>query len=80
MSLAVTVLNIERKLSAALNLVPLSPPVEYSYNPLDYAWDTHSCLVTKYCNSRKKILFVGMNPGPWGMVQTGVIYFIVLAF
>jgi len=71
-SFAVSVLNIEKKLSDALNQLPLSPPVEYSYNPLNYAWDTHSCLVTKYCNSRKRILFVGMNPGPWGMVQTGV--------
>merc|ERR1712071_309367 len=70
-SFAVSVLNIEKKLSDALNQLPLSPPVEYSYNPLNYAWDTHSCLVTKYCNSRKRILFVGMNPGPWGMVQTG---------
>jgi len=71
-SFAITVLDIEKRLSAALNQIPLSPPVEYSYNPLDYAWDTHSCLVTKYCNSRKRILFVGMNPGPWGMVQTGI--------
>ena len=77
-SFAVSVLNIEKKLSDALNQLPLSPPVEYSYNPLNYAWDTHSCLVTKYCNSRKRILFVGMNPGPWGMVQTGVFSFFYL--
>lgn len=28
--------------------------------------------VNQYGNSRKDILLVGMNPGPWGMAQTGI--------
>jgi single-strand selective monofunctional uracil DNA glycosylase len=26
----------------------------------------------RFGNCRKKVVFLGMNPGPWGMVQTGV--------
>ncbi|XP_022186401.2 single-strand selective monofunctional uracil DNA glycosylase isoform X2 [Nilaparvata lugens] len=50
----------------------LRSTVEYIYNPLEYAYDVHKNFVHKYCSSSKKILFLGMNPGPWGMMQTGV--------
>lgn len=46
--------------------------VEYVYNPLEYAADLHNQYLKKYCNSPKKLVFLGMNPGPWGMCQTGV--------
>lgn len=46
--------------------------VEYIYNPLEYAANLHNQYVRKYCNSFKKVMFLGMNPGPFGMVQTGV--------
>lgn len=49
-----------------------SDPVAYVYNPLEYAWEAHSMYVEKYGASRKKVIFLGMNPGLWGMVQTGV--------
>lgn len=42
------------------------------YNPLEYAANLHNQYVKMYCDSPKKILFLGMNPGPFGMVQTGV--------
>lgn len=71
-SIAAKVLNIEKNLSSELEKLAFSPPVAYVYNPLTYAWETHSIFVSKYANTKKKILFVGMNPGPWGMVQTGV--------
>lgn len=74
-SIAVQVLSIESRLSNELNRLLFSPPVAYVYNPLNYAWETHSMFVTKFGNTKKQILFVGMNPGPWGMVQTGVITF-----
>ena len=48
------------------------PDAKYVYNPLSYAIKPHSEFIEKYCNeSPKKILFLGMNPGPWGMAQTG---------
>ena len=74
-SIAVQILSVESRLSNELNRLLFSPPVAYVYNPLNYAWETHSMFVTKFGNTKKRILFVGMNPGPWGMVQTGVITF-----
>jgi single-strand selective monofunctional uracil DNA glycosylase len=47
-------------------------PVAYVYNPLDYAWEPHRRYLTRYGKERHRILFLGMNPGPWGMAQTGV--------
>ena len=47
-------------------------PVTHVYNPLEYAWRAHSAFVTRYGNSTKRVLFLGMNPGPFGMAQTGV--------
>jgi single-strand selective monofunctional uracil DNA glycosylase len=47
-------------------------PVAYTYNPLDYAWERHCDYLKRFGKSRKKVLFLGMNPGPYGMAQTGV--------
>lgn len=47
-------------------------PVAYTYQPLDYAWDRHCDYLTKYGSGTKKVLFLGMNPGPYGMAQVGV--------
>ncbi|KAJ8965901.1 hypothetical protein NQ314_003842 [Rhamnusium bicolor] len=54
----------------ALDMVKF--PIEYMYNPLEYAFQPNELYVRKYCTTTKKILFVGMNPGPYGMCQTGV--------
>ncbi len=47
-------------------------PVHYVYNPLAYAWESHKIYLERYAASSKKVLFLGMNPGPFGMAQTGV--------
>ncbi len=47
-------------------------PVAYVYNPLRYAWQMHSKYVRKWGASPRRVLLLGMNPGPWGMAQTGV--------
>ncbi len=44
----------------------------YVYNPLDYAWHAHAAYLERYGQPPKRIVFLGMNPGPFGMVQTGV--------
>ncbi len=49
-----------------------SGKVAYTYNPLDYAWSPHAEYIQRFAQGPRKILFVGMNPGPWGMAQTGV--------
>lgn len=47
-------------------------PVAHVYNPLEYAWEPHEQYLRKFGGSRKRVVFVGMNPGPFGMMQTGV--------
>jgi single-strand selective monofunctional uracil DNA glycosylase len=47
-------------------------PVAFVYNPLDYAWDVARAYVERFGQGQKDILFLGMNPGPFGMGQTGV--------
>ena len=48
------------------------PPVTHVYNPLEYARKPHDQYLRLYASSPKEILLLGMNPGPWGMAQTGV--------
>ena len=59
-------------LVAELADVDFGPPVTHVYNPLIYAREPHSAYVTRYGAGPKEVLLVGMNPGPWGMAQTGV--------
>lgn len=42
------------------------------YNPLQYAWSGQRIYLQRYGEKRGRVLLVGMNPGPWGMAQTGV--------
>ena len=72
-------LTCEQRQCDDLGMVPFSPPVRFIYNPLTYAKETHTCYVRCYGNSKKKVLFLGMNPGPFGMAQNGVrryLYFV----
>ncbi len=65
-------LILEKRLAQELLLLSYPDNVATIYNPIDYAVETHSSYIKKYGNSSpKKILFLGMNPGPWGMAQTG---------
>ncbi|XP_072522212.1 single-strand selective monofunctional uracil DNA glycosylase isoform X2 [Salminus brasiliensis] len=65
-------LQAELDLSARLRMLTFGEPVRYIYNPLEYAWETHRCYAETYCRSGQSVLFLGMNPGPFGMAQTGV--------
>ena len=47
-------------------------PVAFTYNPLEYAWERHCDYLNRFGRSPKKALFLGMNPGPYGMAQTGI--------
>lgn len=67
-----TFLEIEFELSAKLSCLRFESPVSCIYNPLEYARDPHCDYVCKFCKEKKKVLFVGMNPGPFGMAQNGV--------
>lgn len=61
-----------RTLSRAVDRLTFSAPVTHVYNPLDYARDAHELYLERFGCGRKRVLFLGMNPGPFGMAQTGV--------
>lgn len=61
-----------RDLSRAVNALSFAAPVAYVYNPLIYAWRAHQLYLRRYGEGPKRVLFLGMNPGPFGMAQTGV--------
>ena len=44
----------------------------YVTNPLNYAWEYHESYLSQYSNLGATTLLLGMNPGPYGMAQTGV--------
>ena len=71
-SLAAELAKAARELSRALDRLRIRRPVTHVYNPLDYAWQAHERYLHQYGASRKRVVFLGMNPGPFGMVQTGV--------
>ncbi|KAF0218360.1 MAG: single-strand selective monofunctional uracil DNA [Geobacteraceae bacterium] len=64
--------QITEELVGELSLLEFSPPVAHVYNPLIYAREPHELYLTRYGAGTKEAVFVGMNPGPWGMAQTGV--------
>lgn len=70
--------RIERQLAAArkmrerLAAIDFASPVEMVYEPLDYAWEAFEEYVRRFGGGRGRVLFLGMNPGPWGMAQTGI--------
>ncbi len=67
-----TLIAAARALRAALEPMRFQPPVAHVYNPLAYAWAPYEDYLRRYANSRKRIVLLGMNPGPFGMMQTGV--------
>jgi len=63
---------ITRELSRAVGTLLFHDPVAYVYNPLEYAWKSHKSYLERYGEGKGRVLLIGMNPGPWGMAQTGV--------
>ncbi len=61
-----------RVLCGAVDSLKFSTPVTHTLNPLDYAWAAHEQYLRKFGNGKKRVVFLGMNPGPFGMVQVGV--------
>ena len=61
-----------RELSEVLAALEFGPPVAYVYDPLSYARAPHETYLARYGGGKKDAVFLGMNPGPFGMAQTGV--------
>jgi single-strand selective monofunctional uracil DNA glycosylase len=64
--------RISRGLAAAVDGLAFGPPVTHVYNPLDYARAPVERYLEMAAAGRSQSLLLGMNPGPWGMAQTGV--------
>ena len=65
-------LAASRRLTTALSQLEFAAPVACVYRPLEYAWQPYQRYLEKFGQGPKRVLFLGMNPGPYGMVQTGV--------
>lgn len=64
--------EIVDKLSKDLQSLDFGPPVTHVYNPLEYAREAYEQYLSRYGRLPKEVVLLGMNPGPWGMAQTGV--------
>ncbi|HYQ16510.1 MAG TPA: uracil-DNA glycosylase family protein [Polyangiaceae bacterium] len=67
-----SLVSISRELSRSVDKLEFAPPVHYVYNPLAYARAPHEAYLTQWGEGKKHALLLGMNPGPFGMAQTGV--------
>lgn len=65
-------LTAGKTLSSALAGLRFPSPVAHVYDPLQYAWAPYEVYLTRYCASRKRVVLLGMNPGSFRMMQTGV--------
>ncbi|MCO5100650.1 MAG: single-stranded DNA-binding protein [Burkholderiaceae bacterium] len=72
MTSADDLVRIAHALARAVERLRFGPPVVHVYNPLVYAWPMHEAYLRRFGATRKRVMFVGMNPGPFGMMQTGV--------
>jgi single-strand selective monofunctional uracil DNA glycosylase len=70
--MAADLIAAARRLRDAVDRLTFAAPVTHVYNPLRYAWRAHEIYLRRYGNGPKRVLFLGMNPGPFGMAQTGI--------
>jgi single-strand selective monofunctional uracil DNA glycosylase len=71
-ALAERVCGVSRSLARSVARLRFGDPVRYVYNPLVYARRPHELYLRRYATTRKRVILLGMNPGPFGMAQTGV--------
>jgi len=72
MSRTVKLIKATKALSQSVGSLSFDLPTAYIYNPLEYAWEIHRQYLELAGDGKKKVVFLGMNPGPYGMAQTGV--------
>jgi len=65
-------LAAEGRLCRALSELVFAAPVSHVYNPLRYARRPHAQYLRRFAATPKRVIYLGMNPGPYGMAQTGV--------
>ena len=71
---AQALIDAAHRLSDKLSGLAFSAPISHVYNPLNYAGAAHDQYLTQWGAhpQPRRVIFLGMNPGPFGMVQIGV--------
>ena len=69
---ALQIAAITDALVARLRPLIFGAPVTHVYNPLEYARSGYDRYVARFGHTAKQVVLIGMNPGPFGMAQTGV--------
>lgn len=72
MSLSSKLIRAGRDLADELRPLKFSGPVTHTYLTVDYARAGYEGYLARFGASKKRVLMLGMNPGPYGMAQTGV--------
>lgn len=67
-----SLVRIARALSRKVDALEFGAPIEYVYNPLTYARAPHEAFLEAFGQGTREVVLLGMNPGPYGMAQTGV--------
>lgn len=68
---------VTRQLCREVGELSFEAPVAYVYNPLVYARAAHEEYLRRFAGLGAKVMLIGMNPGPWGMAQTGIPFGVV---
>jgi single-strand selective monofunctional uracil DNA glycosylase len=66
------ILDVSRELADSVEALSFDSPVTHVYNPLRYAWQSYETYLRRFATGTKRAVFMGINPGPWGMTQTGI--------
>ncbi len=61
-----------RRLRRDVAPMTFGSPITHVYNPIEYAMRPHHAYLRRYATGPRRVIFLGMNPGPFGMAQTGV--------
>jgi len=70
--MARSLVSASRRLCDQVQTLFFAGPVTHVYNPLEYAREAHEQYLTMWGSGTRRVVFLGMNPGPWGMAQTGI--------
>jgi single-strand selective monofunctional uracil DNA glycosylase len=64
--------RIYKNLNKSIDNIDFPEPITHVYNPLQYAWPVFANYLERFAPLQAENILLGMNPGPWGMAQTGI--------
>lgn len=72
MPIADRLIRATRALRHDVDALRFGAPITHVYDPIAYAARPHNAYLRRYATGSRRVVFLGMNPGPFGMAQTGV--------